>query len=52
MTFGYIFTDVVSSNPKENEYFYDFYNKVKPLFSFDRDDLHTFYQDTNKYPFD
>jgi hypothetical protein len=32
--------------------FSTFYGKVKPLFTFDRDDLHTHYADKIKYPFE
>jgi ubiquinone/menaquinone biosynthesis C-methylase UbiE len=49
--FGYILKTVKSSNPQEGEIFNRFYGKVKPLFTFDRDELHTHYSDPQRYPF-
>lgn len=49
--FGYVLKAVQSQNAGEGELFNKFYRQVKPLFSFDREDLHTHYEDTKKYPF-
>ena len=52
VTFGYILKTVKSSKEEEGKVFHNFYSKVKPLFTFDRDELHTHYSDRNKYPFE
>lgn len=51
-TFGYVIKEILSKNPQEDTYFNTFYGKIKPLFPIDRDDLHTFLGDPQKYPFD
>ena len=50
VVFSYILKTVKSKNQKEEEIFSNYYAKVKPLFTFDRDDLHTYYSDKEKYP--
>jgi hypothetical protein len=52
MTFGYVLREVHSSNPKENENFYEFYDKMLPYFTFDMYELHRHYTDEDKYPFE
>jgi hypothetical protein len=51
MAFGYVLREVRSENPKENEYFYEFYDKMLPYFTFDMYELHRHYTDESKYPF-
>lgn len=36
----------------EDEMYDRFYSKVKPLFDFDRNELHDHYNNKEKYPFD
>lgn len=43
---------MLSKNPQEDALFNSFYAKIKPLFPIDRDDLHTFLGDQQKYPFE
>lgn len=50
--FGYVVKEVLSKNPQEDVIFNNFYAKIKPLFPIDRDDLHTFLGDQQKYPFE
>ena len=52
MTFGYVLREVHSDDPKENEYFYEFYNQMLPHFTFDMYELHNHYNDSAKYPFE
>lgn len=52
VTYGYIFQKVLSKNPEEGEIFNKFYSKVKPYFTFNRDQLHNHYTDKNLYPFE
>ena len=52
VTFGYIVKTAISKNEKEGEVFHSFYSKVKPFFTFDRDELHNHYSDKEKYPFE
>jgi hypothetical protein len=51
-TFGYVIKEVISKNPSEDIIFNAFYSKIKPLFPIDRDDLHTFLGNKDKYPFE
>jgi hypothetical protein len=51
-TFGYILKGVESNKADEDDLFQTYYKKVKPLFTFDRDDLHTLYSNKDKYPFE
>lgn len=50
--FGYVVKEVLSKNPQEDAVFNSFYGKIKPLFPIDRDDLHNFLGDKQKYPFE
>lgn len=52
MVFGYVLREVHSDNPKENDYFYEFYDQMLSYFTFDMYDLHRHYSDQQKYPFE